>query len=195
MKLMAVTDDTHSVPELADKIIRIQQRIDCIQIREKTKTEEEILALAALLEDREFPKEKLILNSQADLAWAAGIPAVHLPESGESVKTIKQRYPQLRIGRSVHSLEGARQAEIDGADYVMYGHCFETNSKKGQAPNGLHPLKKIKEELTIPVYAIGGITADRIPMVTADGIAVMSGIFSVQDPLASTIQLYEAMKR
>ena len=71
-------------------------------------------------------------------------------------------------------------------DYVLYGHCFETNSKKGKVPNGIQPIIDMKKELKIPVYAIGGITINKIKslqQVKADGIAVMSGIFSAEDPL------------
>ena len=81
-------------------------------------------------------------------------------------------------------------------DYVLYGHCFETNSKKGKIPNGIDPIIEMKKELHIPVYAIGGITVDRIDalrQVKADGIAVMSGIFSAENPFASTKQFDEAI--
>ena len=68
------------------------------------------------------------------------IPNLHLPEQGFPVKKVKEHFPHLQIGRSVHSLETAKQAERDGVDYVLYGHCFETNSKKGKAPNGINPI-------------------------------------------------------
>ena len=97
----------------------------------------------------------------------------------------------MRVGRSVHSLEEAIQAEKEGSDYVLYGHCFETNSKKGLAPNGIQTLVEMKKELSIPVYAIGGITEYELialQQVKADGIAVMSGIFSAKNPKESAKQ-------
>lgn len=193
---MAVTDDLQSVRDLASTIIEIKDKIDTVQIREKTKTAQEVITLLQHLEEGGVEKDKIILNDRLDIALLMGITSVHLPEKGLPVKRIKQNFPHIRVGCSVHSYEGAKKAENDGADYVLYGHCFETNSKKGKAPNGIEPILKMKEELKIPVYAIGGITLEKIhtlQQVKADGIAVMSGIFSAEQPLSSTKQYYEAI--
>lgn len=132
-----------------------------------------------------------------DIGLLHDIPNIHLPGNGLPAKTVKERYPQIRVGRSVHSLKEAKQAERDGADYVLYGHCFETNCKQGKPPNGLEVLSKIANELQIPVYAIGGINPDRVDVVRntgAAGIAVMSGIFASCDPVASARNLFEKCK-
>jgi thiazole tautomerase (transcriptional regulator TenI) len=197
VELMAVTDNGSSVCELASKIIEIKSRIDFIQIREKAKTPQEIMTLLEYLKQGGVEKKKLILNDRLDIALLMDIPNVHLPEKGLPVKKVKTLFPQLRVGKSVHSFEGALQAELDGADYVLYGHCFETNSKKGKNPNGTEPIREMKKELSIPVYAIGGITSENIHelrQVRADGAAVMSGIFSAENPFFSTNQYYEAIK-
>jgi thiazole tautomerase (transcriptional regulator TenI) len=196
VKLMAVTDNLHSISELASKIIQIKDVVDFVQIREKTKTVQEIMSLLQLLEDGGVKKEKIIINDRLDIALLMNIPNVHLPEYGLPVKRVKEHFPHLRIGRSVHSLEKAKEAQRDGVDYVLYGHCFETNSKKGKVPNGIDSIIDMKKELKIPVYAIGGITINKIKplkQVKADGIAVMSGIFSAKDPYVSVQQFYEAI--
>jgi thiazole tautomerase (transcriptional regulator TenI) len=196
VKLMAVTDDLHSVSELASMIIGIKDVVDFVQIREKTKTVQEIISLLEYLEAGGVKKEQIVMNNRLDIALLMNIPNLHLPEHGLPVKKVKEHFPHLWIGRSVHSLETAKEAERDGVDYVLYGHCFETNSKKGKIPNGIHPIIEMKKELHIPVYAIGGITIDRINalrQVKADGIAVMSGIFSAENPFASTRQFDEAI--
>jgi thiazole tautomerase (transcriptional regulator TenI) len=193
---MAVTDDRQSVRDLASKIIGIKDMIDFVQIREKTKTAEEIIILLQYLEKGGVEKDKIILNDRLDIALLMGIQSVHLPEKGLPVKMVKQNFPHIRVGRSVHSYEGAKKAERDGADFCLYGHCFETDSKKGKTPNGIQPILKMKQELRIPVYAIGGITLNKIDtlqQVKADGIAVMSGIFSAENPFSSTKQYYEAI--
>lgn len=197
MKLMVVTDDMHSVPDLASMIIGIKEKIDFVQIREKTKTAQEIINLLQYIEEGGVEKDKIILNDRLDIALLMGIQSVHLPEKGLPVKMVKQNFSHIRVGRSVHSYEGAKKAERDGADYCLYGHCFETNSKKGKTPNGIQPILKMKNELRIPVYAIGGITLNKIEtlqQVNADGIAVISGIFSAEEPFSSTKQYYEAIK-
>ena len=197
MKLMAVTDDSQSVLQLANNIMHIHHSVDFIQIREKTKTVKEVLALLAYLDEAGVPKDKIIVNDRLDVALCSGIQTVHLPENGLPVQRVKERFPYLKIGRSVHDYEGAKEAERQGADYVLYGHCFATNSKKGKAPNGLTPIIEMKKSLTIPVFAIGGIQVDRVQAlydVQADGIAVMSGIFSAQQPFAKANEFKEAIE-
>lgn len=79
----------------------------------------------------------------------------------------------------------------------MYGHVFETDSKKGQPARGINELIEIKKELQIPVYAIGGITPEKIRNIrqtNADGIAIMSGIFSADNPVAATKCLFDICK-
>ena len=191
MKLLAITDDSHSLNDLASKIIQIKDVVDYIHIREKSKTPKQILFLLQLLEEEGVKKEKIVVNDRLDVALLKKIPNIHLPSYGLPIKAVKSQFPHMRVGRSVHSLEEAKQAEKEGSDYVLYGHCFETNSKKGLAPNGIEPLVEMKKELHIPVFAIGGITPDRVQIlqeVKADGIAVMSGIFSANDPKKSAIQ-------
>lgn len=193
---MAVTDDRQTVRELASTIIGIKEKIDFVQIREKTKTAQEIILLLQYLEEGGVEKEKIILNDRLDIALLMGISRIHLPEKGLPVRMVKQNFPHIRVGRSVHSLEGAKRAERDGADYVLYGHCFETDSKKGKTPNGIEPILDMIEKLRIPVFAIGGITLTKIDIlrqVKADGIAVMSGIFSAENPINSTKQYYEEL--
>ena len=75
-----------------------------------------------------------------DIALLRQIPNIHLPSHGLPVKEVKNQFPYMQVGRSVHTLDEAIQAEKDGADYVLYGHCFETNSKRGLAPNGIDTI-------------------------------------------------------
>lgn len=185
MKLMAVTDNTRPVKELAEKIIAIKDVIDLIQIREKSKTAREIVTLLDHLQAGGVHKEKIIINDRLDIALCMNIPNLHLPEHGLPVKMVKQLYPNLRVGCSVHSFLQGKEAQRDGADYVIFGHCFATNSKKGIPPRGIDPILQMKKELSIPVYAIGGISLDNISsvqMAQADGVAVMSSIFAADEP-------------
>ncbi|WP_156291235.1 thiamine phosphate synthase [Oceanobacillus salinisoli] len=194
MKLIAVTDDSHPVKELAETIIAIKDWIDFVQIREKTKSAREIITLLDYLQAGGVRNEKIMINDRLDIALLMGIPNLHLPEHGLPVKRLKQRYPQIRAGCSVHSFEKAKAAEKDGADYVLFGHCFETDSKKGLAPNGVEPILQMKRELAIPVYAIGGMTIDKMPImkrVKADGVAVMSSIFQAEEPQLVTKKFCE----
>jgi len=188
MKLIAVTNDEHSVEQLAGIIAQIKDEVDYIHIREKSKTARQLMELIDLLEQNNLPMEKIVIHDRLDAALLSNIRNVHIPSHGLPISQVRARFPHLRIGCSVHSIEGAKQAEIDGADYVLYGHCFETDCKKGIVPNGVERLEIIQQTLEIPVFAIGGITIDRVSQLQQLGtkaIAVMSGIFSAQDPYAS----------
>lgn len=89
------------------------------------------------------------------------------------------------VGTSVHSVDEAVEAEKMGVDYVIAGHIFETDCKKGLAPRGLDFLKQVCNAVKIPVYAIGGINADNINSVAqsgADGACIMSGFMTCENP-------------
>ena len=192
LKFLAVTDDQHSVQKLASIIIEIKDCVDFVHVREKSKSMQELFLLLELVEEGHVDKRKIVIHDRLDLALIKDIPNIHLPGQGLPVKSVKEYFPSLRIGRSVHSFEEARQAQLDGADYVLYGHVFRTNSKKGKPPKGLTEISEIKRKLDIPIFVIGGITPDRINgimLANADGIAVMSGIFASDHPAAAA-QLY-----
>lgn len=196
MELIAVTDDSQPVKELAEIIIAIKDHVDFVQIREKTKSGRDIIALLDNLQAAGMDQRKIIINDRLDIALLKDIPNVHLPEHGLPVKMVKQRYPKLRIGCSVHSYEKAKAAEKDGADYVLYGHCFDTDSKKRITPNGVEPILQMKQRLSIPIYAIGGVTAEKVPVIKqaeANGIAVMSGIFQADEPYFAAKKFQEAI--
>ena len=82
------------------------------------------------------------------------------------------------VGTSVHSTEQLRQAESRGADYVTAGHIFATDCKKGIPPRGIAFLADICKQTDLPVYAIGGIDLEKLPLIAETGAAgacIMSG--------------------
>ncbi|WP_143316020.1 thiamine phosphate synthase [Clostridium sp. HBUAS56017] len=83
------------------------------------------------------------------------------------------------VGVSIHSFEEAIEVDNRGASYMIYGHIFETDCKKGVLPRGLKEFKAICESVTTPVYAIGGITKENAQFVMdsgAYGVAYMSSL-------------------
>jgi len=194
LKLIAVTNNMYPVHDLASKIIQIHDVVDFVHIREKSKSSSELLTLLNLLRDNKVPMNKIVMNDRLDVALLTNLINIHLPTHGHPVKLVKEQYPTMNVGRSVHSVEEAISSEKNLANYVIYGHCFETNCKKGLRPNGIDQLTEIKKVLTIPVYAIGGIAPDHLPILKecqVDGIAVMSGIFSSENPRDAALKYME----
>lgn len=197
MELIAITDDKHSIDELASKIIQIIDVVDFVHIREKSKKASEVISLINLLKINKVSMEKIVINDRLDIAILSNLSNFHLPSHGLPIASVKEYFPKIRTGQSVHTLFEAKQAQANQADYVLYGHCFETNCKDGIPPNGVNQLIKIKKSLNIPIYAIGGITLDHIQLlkeIQVEGIAVMSGIFSSSDPFKSALQFHEKVQ-
>lgn len=89
------------------------------------------------------------------------------------------------IGASVHSVSEAVEAEQWGVDYVIAGHIFATDCKKGLPPRGLDFLREICQAVKIPVYAIGGINPGNVRYIAesgASGACIMSGFMTCDDP-------------
>ena len=118
----------------------------------------------------------VIISSRCDIALASGAAGVNLPERDIGVKDARRLMGQKLIGRSVHSLEAAEQAEQDGADFVIFGPVWESESHPGSKPAGLGALAEVANALRIPVLAIGGVNEERIAECSAAGAAGFAAI-------------------
>jgi len=107
----------------------------------------------------------LLVNDRSDIARAAGADGVHLTSQSLPAAILRATYgPDFLIGVSTHSLDEARAAQAGGADFVVFGPVFETESKRefGE-PQRLNKLEQVTSELRdFPVVAIGGITLDNV---------------------------------
>ncbi|HET8630551.1 MAG TPA: thiamine phosphate synthase [Thermomicrobiales bacterium] len=172
--------------------------LGAVQLREKDLPGGALLAEARALA-RALGPTLLIVNDRADVALAAGAAGVHLPEDGLPVAAVRALAgPATLIGRSVHSVAGARAAEADGADYVVLGTVFATASKPGGEPGGLDLVRAAADAVRIPVIAIGGIDGRNAASVVgagAYGVAVMSAILQAAAPALVVEQLREIVGR
>ncbi|QGH35707.1 thiazole tautomerase TenI [Gracilibacillus salitolerans] len=176
--------DLRLVPENIDKI-------DFIHLREKSKTAKEILEMIEYLLEAGVPADRIIINDRTDVAWVKKCRGVQLAFHSIPVADVRHSFPDISIGKSVHSLDEAIVAEQNGADFLLYGHIFSSNSKPGIAPRGITGLTAVNENVSIPVIAIGGITEHNISQVLdagASGVAIMSGMWDAEDS-------HEALKR
>lgn len=180
-----ITTGKQPVNQLINIASAIYPYVDAIHLREKTKTAKELVEIVSALIEKGVPREKLVINDRVDVAVAFQLKGVQLAYHSLQAKLVKQSFPNLRVGCSVHSMEEAKIAEQDGADYLIYGHVFETSCKPSLAPRGLIELERVVKEVRIPVVAIGGVKQDNVEHILqagADGIAVMSGVFLANDP-------------
>ncbi|GAB3058202.1 hypothetical protein GCM10027286_22340 [Virgibacillus ainsalahensis] len=123
---------------------------------------------------------------------------VQLGKNSMNVSEVRSPYDHLCIGCSVHSVDEALFASKHGADYLLYGHVYETQSKPGLKPNGLKGLKDVVQHVSTPVIAIGGITPENTPDIIksgASGIAVLSGVLLANDPMKNVIAYRKALRK
>ncbi len=194
-QLHVVSTGNQTTEHLLTILSCIHPFIDVIHIREKNRSAIEIYQLVTRLIDSGVPSSKIMINDRLDIAQITMVRGVQLAHHSLPLAVVKKNYPTLQIGKSIHSSQELAEAEMQGADYVMYGHIFPTNSKAGLPPTGLSKLRDIKKQSTIPVIAIGGIKPNNIRQVLnagADGIAVMSGILEDKDP-ETTVKRYKNM--
>lgn len=176
--------------------------VDAVQLRDKSAgaldLQRHALTLGQAFRARPANKRPLVLvNDRLDVALAVGAGGVHL--AGRSLPVadaVRLADGRLLVGRSVHSLEEAREAEQQGASYVTFGHVFPSTSKPGLPPRGTDALAEIVRALAIPVLAIGGISRDNLGGVLATGcagVAVISAILSAPDPRDASRALRQAL--
>ncbi|KGX86528.1 transcriptional regulator [Pontibacillus marinus BH030004 = DSM 16465] len=164
---------------------RVAPYVDFIHIREKHRSAQDITSAINKLKEESIPSENIIVNDRVDIASVEGVRGVQLAYHSIGIKEVRKHFPQFRIGKSVHSVMEAQEAETDGADYVLFGHIFSSNSKPGLMPKGVEALKDVVDATSIPVIAIGGITPQNVHEIRrtgAKGIAVMSGLLDAHDP-------------
>lgn len=156
-----------------------------IILREKDLTEDEYRELAIkVLAICEKHKTPCILHSFAGVASELNCNALHLPLHILRGLSIKDKARFATLGTSCHSAEDAIEAEKLGCTYITAGHVFDTDCKKGLPGRGLEFLRNVCESVSIPVYAIGGISTDNIAKVRdagAKGACVMSGTMICED--------------
>ena len=108
-----------------------------------------------------------MLNDRLDLAQAAEADGVQRTGQSLPVSVLRRLAPPpFLIGASVHSLAEATQAEVEGADFVVFGPIYDTASKRAHgAPQGLEALRRVAATVRRPVIAVGGIDPKRTPAV------------------------------
>lgn len=192
---------TPSEPPARPLLEAIRAGVEMVQVREKGMGAAEALALTREIVAAARPgRSEVYVNGRSDIALAAGASGVHLTASGLPTGEVRRLWGgALRIGRSTHSVTEARDAEKQGADYVVFGPVFETPSKAAYGPPvGLDGLGEVLSSVKIPVYAIGGIRPENVGQVAAlpvAGVAVISMVAKAPDRAAAIERLRDAARR
>ena len=132
----------------------------------------------------------LIINDRLDIALAVDAAGVHVGQSDMPAAIVRKIIGDDKIiGVSTGSLEEALKAQKDGADYLGVGAMYSTGTKKDANPTSMEELKKIRENVTLPIVVIGGINKERVrdfDGINIDGLAIVSAIIAQKDIVQAT---------
>ncbi|PKL52076.1 MAG: thiamine phosphate synthase [Nitrospira bacterium HGW-Nitrospira-1] len=176
-----ITDRKYSNLPLYDMVnIVLRAGVKCIQYREKGLSRRTIYENAVTLRKlTESFGAMLIINDHADIALAVDADGVHLGQDDLPLREARKIMGNKIVGISTHDLSQAKEAERGGADYIGFGPIFHTTTKDAGAPKGVDNIRIIKENVSIPLVAIGGINLDNIALAInagADAVAVATAI-------------------
>ncbi|MEW6208919.1 MAG: thiamine phosphate synthase [Acidobacteriota bacterium] len=166
--------------------------VDMVQIRERDLSAKDLFLLARRVNRSAIEhKARLLINDRADVAAAAGA-GVHLTTRSMRADAVRRAFGEdMLIGVSTHGMKEALEAEIGGADFIVFGPVFETESKKSYGPPvGLDALTEVASRLKIPVIALGGINLDNFRSTLdcgAAGVAAIS-MFADAEDLKAVVQ-------
>jgi thiamine-phosphate pyrophosphorylase len=199
-RLYVVTDRHETAGRDLEEIVAAaaQGGAGAIQLREKDLSARDLYALGARLQTTLAPYGvPLLINDRLDVALALDAAGVHL--AGHSLPTAVARRmlgSGKLLGVSTHSVEEARCAAEEGADFIVFGPVFTTPSKVAYGPpQGVQLLSTVVRAVRIPVIAIGGIDPANLAQVVqagAYGVAMIRAVLAAPDPYKATQQLQAA---
>jgi thiamine-phosphate pyrophosphorylase len=171
----------------------IKGGVTLIQLREKSLTSMEFYKTAVKIKEiTDKYNVPLIINDRLDIALAVDSAGLHVGQKDMPADVARKLLGNDKIlGVSAATLEEAKKAESDGADYIGVGAIFTTNTKNDARAVSIELLKEIKESINVPVVAIGGINEENICLLkptNIDGVAVVSVILGKDNIKSSTIK-------
>lgn len=185
-----------SVPEMTQALV--EGGVHLLQLRAKKHSSAEVEKLARLiLPITRAAGVPLIINDHPQVAASVGSEGIHVGQDDLSVAEARAIVgSDCFVGKSTHSVIQARAAMEEGADYIGFGPLFATGTKPDYVPIGLEDIAEVEGFATVPVFCIGGVNQERLPMVLAAGakrVVVVSAFLQAADVRAAVRQLANAL--
>ncbi len=201
-ELYGILDLGYVAPAAAVDMARrlLAARVDVLQLRAKKSSESEIVALARevapLCRAAGVP---FILNDYPHLVPEAGADGVHIGQDDGPLDDARKAAGQGKIvGRSTHSVDQARAAWAEGADYIGFGPLFATPTKPDYTPIGISDIAVVQGESPVPVFCIGGIKRENLPGIVAAGarrVVIVTGLLQAEDIAAYAADCRRSLAR
>jgi thiamine-phosphate pyrophosphorylase len=177
----------------------VEAKVSFIQLRDKSMSDRQLVECGKIISSlTRRTSTKFIMNDRADLAVAANADGVHLGQDDLSVGDARRIVGAARtIGVSTHSIEQARSAVLDGANYIGVGPVFKSTTKQFESHVGLDLVRSVAKEIQLPAFAIGGIDLNNVAQVVDAGlnrVAVSGSVVSDTDPKSAANKLREILR-
>ena len=195
--LGVVGNDVSRLIEVID--IAVQNGVNMVQIRAPELADADFAVLVGCVVTAVDERALTVVNpSQREVRRYLGVDGVHLPEGAHASASEVRRAntDSILVGGSVHSEDGARAATNSGADYLIMGTIFPSESHPGGEAHGAGIIERVQRVTSLPVVGIGGITEQNVRDVMASGacgVAVIRSILGAEDPASATRGLFDAM--
>jgi thiamine-phosphate diphosphorylase len=184
-RIHAVTDDLILAnPEFTSRARGVMSALGArgaVHLRSRYLTAAQLYAIALALGDaQESTGCWLVVNERLDVALAAKTHAAQLTTRSLTVADARLVAGELPLGASVHSVQEALEAERDGADWIVAGHVYPTQSHAGKAGRGVELVADVAAKTTLPCIAIGGVRPANVGTLRdagAWGVAAITGIW------------------
>jgi thiamine-phosphate pyrophosphorylase len=178
----------------------VQGGVTMVQLREKTATTREFLeearALKALLAPHRVP---LVINDRVDIALAVDAEGIHVGQTDMPVEQVRAVAPGRIVGLSITNAAQMSRADTKLCDYLGVGPLYLQQTKaNASTPLGVEGFAKLRAMTDRPVMAIGGLKANNSAPVLAagaDGLAIVTGIVSADDPRAAAAEFAKLFQK
>jgi thiamine-phosphate pyrophosphorylase len=164
----------------------IEGGVDVIQLRGKDASVDELSQLAAELHSiTSAASVPLVVNDHAEVACRVPVEGIHVGQDDSSITFVRKKVGRrIWVGKSTHGFDQAIAAQSEGADYIGFGPLFRTPTKPDYVPIGLGDIRRVHDEVGLPIFCIGGITLGNLEQVIAAGaqrVVIVSGLLKAPD--------------